>query len=199
MARSKIIEHDGIGSDSESAVQFCAGRIKYIEQIFCLLASRGIAVLGYGFVQRNRPYASRAVPNHNWRQQMGLELDPVSGPIRGGSRNVCRFQTGPERQFAGARPASPAAFHPCRVLIGFQNERARDCDAEFGPPPGGSMWRVDHPSGAVVQLADGAWHNVLGYRIHEDVESRSSEPPAQTGAYLEEVRSAGAPVAAWRF
>ena len=76
---------------------------------------------------------------------------------------------------------------------------ARDCDAEFGPPPGGSMWRVDHPSGAVVQLADGAWHNVLGYRIHEDVESRSTEPPPQTGAYLEEVRSAGPPAAAWKF
>ena len=61
------------------------------------------------------------------------------------------------------------------------------------------MWRVDHPSGAVVQLADGAWHNVLGYRIHEDVESRSTEPPPQTGAYLEEVRSAGPPAAAWKF
>ncbi|PYV08564.1 MAG: hypothetical protein DMG07_25435, partial [Acidobacteria bacterium] len=76
---------------------------------------------------------------------------------------------------------------------------ARDCDADFGPPPGGSMWRVDHPSGAVVQLGDGAWHGVLGYRIHEDVESRSVEPPPQTGAYLEEVRSAGAAVALWRF
>ncbi|MFN0167009.1 MAG: sialidase family protein, partial [Bryobacteraceae bacterium] len=76
---------------------------------------------------------------------------------------------------------------------------ARDCDAEFGPPPGGSMWRVDHPSSANVQLADGEWHHVLGYRIHEDVESRGAEPPAQTGTYLEEVITPGKPVPRWQF
>ncbi len=76
---------------------------------------------------------------------------------------------------------------------------ARDPRAEFGPPPGGSMWRVDHPSSAIIQLADGKWHNVVGYRIHEDVEDHGSVMPAQTGAYLEEVISAGTPVPAWDF
>ena len=75
---------------------------------------------------------------------------------------------------------------------------AREPRADFGPPPGGSMWRVDHPSSANIQLADGKWHNVLGYRIHEDVEAHAVIP-AQTGAYLEEVISSGTPVPAWDF
>ena len=41
------------------------------------------------------------------------------------------------------------------------------------------MWRVDHPSSTNIQLADGKWHNVLGYRIHEDVEAHAVIP-AQT-------------------
>ena len=76
---------------------------------------------------------------------------------------------------------------------------ARDPKAEFGPPPGGSMWRVDHPSSAIIQLADGKWHNVVGYRIHEDVEDHDKAMPAQTGAYLEEVFSTRTPLPAWDF
>ncbi len=76
---------------------------------------------------------------------------------------------------------------------------AREPRADFGPPPGGSMWRVDHPSSANIQLADGKWHNVLGYRIHEDVEDHDAVIPVQTGAYLEEVISSGTPVPAWDF
>ncbi len=67
----------------------------------------------------------------------------------------------------------------------------RHCKAEFGPAPSGSMWRADHPSSTTVQLADGNWHNVMGYRIHDDVESHELPSPPQTGAYLEEVISAG--------
>ena len=76
---------------------------------------------------------------------------------------------------------------------------ARHCKADFGPAPSGSMWRADHPSATTVQLADGAWHNVMGYRIHDDVESRDLEAPLQTGAYLEEVISAAKPIPTWRF
>ena len=61
------------------------------------------------------------------------------------------------------------------------------------------MWRVDHPSAATLQLADGRWHNVMGYRIHEDVESPELTPPPQTGAYLEEVISSGEPIPTWNF
>ena len=75
----------------------------------------------------------------------------------------------------------------------------RHCKADFGPAPSGSMWRVDHPSAATVQLADGNWHNMMGYRIHDDVESHDLEAPPQTGAYLEEVVSAGKPIPTWNF
>lgn len=76
---------------------------------------------------------------------------------------------------------------------------ARDCRSEFGDPPGESMWRVDHPMAATVQLADGKWRNLLGYRIHEDAESPELQPPPQTGAYLEEVISTGPAIGAWKF
>ena len=76
---------------------------------------------------------------------------------------------------------------------------ARHCKADFGPAPSGAMWRVDHPSSTTVQLADGAWHNIMGYRIHDDVESHDLEAPPQTGAYLEEVVSAGKPIPTWNF
>ena len=75
----------------------------------------------------------------------------------------------------------------------------RDCRGEFGPPPAGSLWRVDHPSGGVVQLADGQWHSVIGYRILEDVESQDLPVPPQTGGYLEEVLSTGTAHPAWEF
>ncbi len=107
-----------------------------------------------------------------------------SGRIRGGGwtrKTLCLWPLNRERN----------ALEPPVI--------ARDCDAEFGPPPGGSMWRVDHPSSANVQLADGEWHHVLGYRIHEDVESREAQPPAQTGTYLEEVITPAKAIPRWRF
>jgi hypothetical protein len=77
---------------------------------------------------------------------------------------------------------------------------ARDCRRDFGPPPGGTAWRIDHPSSATVQLADGEWHNVLGARVLEYGELTHVLPPTpRTGAYLEEVVSAGPAAPPWRF
>jgi len=77
---------------------------------------------------------------------------------------------------------------------------ARDCLAEFGPPPHGSIWAVDHPSGAILQLADGRWRSLLGYRLLEKEENVAFVGPTiHTGAYLEEVISAGKPIPAWNF
>ena len=77
---------------------------------------------------------------------------------------------------------------------------ARDCSAEFGPPPGGSAWRVDHPSAMTVRLADGKWHNVLGMRILEYGELTFVMPPTpKSGAYLEEVISGGEAIPIWNF
>ena len=75
----------------------------------------------------------------------------------------------------------------------------RDCHAEFGRAPAGSVWRADHAQGGVVRLADGKWHSVIGYRILEDVEAQDLPVPPQTGGYLEEVLSSGAPRPEWSF
>ena len=77
---------------------------------------------------------------------------------------------------------------------------ARDCNAEFGSPPGGSAWRADHPSAMTLRLADGKWHNVLGMRILEYGELTFAMPPTpSSGAYLEEVISSGEAIPIWNF
>ena len=77
---------------------------------------------------------------------------------------------------------------------------ARDCLAELGPPPHGTLWSVDHPVGARVQLADGKWHSLLGYRLFEKEENTEFTAATEfTGAYLEEVMSIGTPIPVWNF
>ena len=77
---------------------------------------------------------------------------------------------------------------------------ARDCRREFGTPPGGSTWNVDHPIAVNLRLRDGRWHNVMVTRIVEYGEIvRQLGPAPQSGAYLEEVHSSGETVPAWRF
>lgn len=77
---------------------------------------------------------------------------------------------------------------------------ARDAPAEFGPAPSGSWWRVDHPRSAVVQLADGAWHNVLIYQVVDNLEIEGdADMTPQTGHYVEEVFSRGAAIPMWHF
>jgi len=76
---------------------------------------------------------------------------------------------------------------------------ARAAREEFGAPTAESRWMVDHPSGAVVRLADGAWHGLLAYRILDSAEHRGADPSARTGCYVEEVRSSGPVVPEWRF
>ena len=81
----------------------------------------------------------------------------------------------------------------------------RDATEQFGLPPSdpqrrgfAERWLVDHPTAAVVHLADGAWHNVLSYRIMDRGEHAGADPAAQSGLYLEEVFSVGAVRAPWR-
>ena len=69
---------------------------------------------------------------------------------------------------------------------------ARDCNADFGKPPHGSIWRADHPVGLNVRLADGQWHHLLSYRVLEQNECVSDAPATtRTGAYVEEVLTRG--------
>ena len=58
---------------------------------------------------------------------------------------------------------------------------------------------VDHPSAAVLRLADGEWHGVVVYRVLNSAEHQGAEPAPQTGCYLEEVVSDGPVFAPWRF
>ena len=77
---------------------------------------------------------------------------------------------------------------------------ASSCRHEFGFAPSGSWWRVDHPRSAVLQLADGVWHNVLIYQIVDNLEIEGAAAMApQTGHYVEEVFSRGEAIQAWRF
>ncbi len=76
----------------------------------------------------------------------------------------------------------------------------RDLRGEFGRAPSGSWWRADHPTSAIVRLADGAWHGILVYRIVDNGEIEGSAKPApQTGCYVEEVHSRGPAIEAWKF
>lgn len=76
----------------------------------------------------------------------------------------------------------------------------RDCNADFGPPPGGTVWYADHPITATLRLAGGRWHHVMCYRALEQSEGRSTAPPTRfTGCYVEEVVSDGEEKPVWRF
>ncbi len=75
----------------------------------------------------------------------------------------------------------------------------RAARAEFGPAPGAGGWMVDHPSGAIVRLADGKWHGVVAYRVLASAEHKGAPPPPQSGCYVEEVISTGPVVPSWRF
>ncbi|HET6961845.1 MAG TPA: hypothetical protein VFJ27_05095, partial [Terriglobia bacterium] len=69
-----------------------------------------------------------------------------------------------------------------------------------GPPPGGSAWRVDHPSSMTVRRADGKWHHLRGMRILEYGELTYAIPPTpRTESHLEELISAGEPRPIWKF
>jgi hypothetical protein len=51
-----------------------------------------------------------------------------------------------------------------------------------------------------VQLADGKWHNILGFRICDGGETlMGTAPVPQTGLYLEEVLAEGEAVLTWTF
>ena len=75
----------------------------------------------------------------------------------------------------------------------------RNALEEFGPPPTGPIWFMDHPMAAVLQLADGQWHNILSYRNMDRGEHAGADSTPHTGQYLEEVISTGPAIPAWKF
>jgi hypothetical protein len=75
----------------------------------------------------------------------------------------------------------------------------RNALEQFGPPPSGRVWFMDHPMAQTVRLADGGWHNLLLYRIMDRGEHSGLSPAPQSGLYVEEVVSAGPPIPLWNF
>jgi len=77
---------------------------------------------------------------------------------------------------------------------------ARDCPAEFGPAPAGSIWRADHPVGLTVRLADGQWRHVFCYRVLDRDECvGDAMVTPRTGTYVEEILSDGENGGIWEF
>jgi len=75
----------------------------------------------------------------------------------------------------------------------------RDALEEFGPPPSGKVWFMDHPGSSTLFLSDGKWHHVISYRIMDRGEHAGGVPPPQTGQYVEEVITDGEVRPPWRF
>jgi hypothetical protein len=82
----------------------------------------------------------------------------------------------------------------------------RDAPTEFGPSPKNakwpSDWKLDHGNTAVVRLADGLWHCLLGYRVMRNDILRPDAPEIVhkvSGAYIEEIKSRGPARPTWNF
>jgi len=76
----------------------------------------------------------------------------------------------------------------------------RDCEAEFGAAAERAQWFADHPTSATVQLADGAWHSLLAYRVMAfRLDNTGEAVTDRTGCYVEEVITPGAARPAWAF
>jgi len=75
----------------------------------------------------------------------------------------------------------------------------RNALEEFGPPPKGPVWFMDHSMGETLRLGDGKWHHVLSYRNMDRGEHAGGVPPPSSGQYLEELISDGPARPVWNF
>lgn len=62
---------------------------------------------------------------------------------------------------------------------------------DFGPPPIGPYWLMDHCQGETLHLGDGYWHHMISYRNINRGEHAAGTPTPWTEQYLEEVISGG--------
>lgn len=115
-------------------------------------------------------------------------------------RTVCGAPFIATNPHGGKRPR--LCFWPIEGTHLADSRLIRDCTQEFGVRPKEAFWCVDHPSSAVVRLADAQWHALLAYRIKTYfLPTRGREEPVlpQTGCYVEEIVSTGPTVPEWQF
>lgn len=77
-----------------------------------------------------------------------------------------------------------------------------DANVQFGLPPKGLPWYIDHPIGTVLRLADERLHSLLSFRVVASAEvAADAYPTPQTGAWVEEVTVEGdpEPLPVWNF
>jgi len=104
---------------------------------------------------------------------------------------VNRYAT---REMIWAWPLSEDRQSLCEPTI------VRDASTGFGPPTNGTVWRVDHPIGHTLRLADGNWRHILTYRGLEDAEMRTDAGATpMTGTYVEQMFSDGPVRPTWQF
>lgn len=133
-----------------------------------------------------------------WRQVISVLGGHNPGPISIGSAADGTPYIGANLPDTGRETLCLWPLNPARNGLD-EPITVRAARAEFGAAEAEARWMVDHPSGAVVRLADGAWHALLAYRVLSNAEFRGAEPGAHTGCYLEEVLSTGPPIPTWRF
>ena len=122
-------------------------------------------------------------------------LQPIPDPFR-------RRRDPEGRVRAGGRSREKLAIWPLTAdRTDIENAiLVRDARAEFGVPPSGTTWFVDHPSAMTVHLKDGRWHNLLAFRICDGAEVlRGAAPAPQTGTYIEELTSSEKVIPLWNF
>lgn len=194
------------------------GAVGWFEPSLIRLPDGALAITARG-TGENAPDLAlwhRAVGASVWRQTVRLRSvrsahTPLSlnrgtdgtpylafNPHQPAQRDTAGRMLGPDqmRQSLTLMPVDPATGAIGQPVTVF------DCDALFGPSPGRSPWRVDHPIGAVVRLADDRLHSLLAFRVCEKDEVCGSLPPTpQSGCWVEEVRlsPAGPEVPEWGF
>ena len=131
-----------------------------------------------------------SIPKRRTASPVGVNVTPD------GRAFICGNLLGTNRDMLMCWEATAGADGICM-------ERAvRDCTGEFGTAPEGTFWACDHPTTAVVRLADGRRHGLLVYRLLAFPKStaKTVEPVVlQTGCYVEEIHSTGEAVEPWRF
>ena len=166
---------------------------------------------GAGASQKSMRLWRSADGGRSWEKLLDEPLIRAGVPV---SLNCCAdgslyFASSPERETDSLGRALPSIeMRETLLLWPLAPDRrslleplvARDCVADFGPAPAGSIWRADHPVGLTVRLADGQWHHVLCYRVldREECVGDAALTP-RTGTYVEEVTSNGDSVRSWEF